>query len=260
MSSNKPVKAVKRKSPAENRSAIPSMATRKRSSCSGVGLAIFFLIIILIVLLIASGVISSPFTEPEPTATIPVVQETTASAEFSTTEPSGLPTDTQTPVPSLTPTSLPTETPTPPPTNTPTSTPTATATVTPTEKPMPYVIRGTPQALPNSVFHPEYACEQYIFIGGQVWDMQEAPVRGLVIRLGGFYGGELVDFTTKSGSALLYGESGYEFVLKNKLVNEQELFIQLESVDGEKLSAQTYLVITDDCAENLIIVNFKQVR
>jgi len=66
---------------------------------------------------------------------------------------------------------------------------------------MPFVIRGTPEALTHKLFHPQYACEDYLFIGGQVWDLQDAPLTGLVVHLGGSYGGASVDLDAKTGSA-----------------------------------------------------------
>lgn len=250
MSNLKPARAVKRKSQGEAPKNIPSMAKRKRSSCSGLTIATLLMVIILIILLIASGVIPNPFVESTPTEPNQGLLQTTQPAQNTATE------GTPTPAPSLTKTATPTETLT----ATPTGTPPPTSTATPTEKPMPYIVRGTPEALPNSVFHPEYDCEDYLFIGGQVWNLQEAAVKGLIVRLGGTYGGDIVDFTSETGSVTFYGESGYEFVLTNKQINEENLFIQLENSSGELLSTRTYLPITSSCAENLLIVNFKQVR
>ena len=70
---------------------------------------------------------------------------------------------------------------------------------------MPFVMRGTPQALPHKLFHPQYACEDYLFIGGQVWDLQDAPITGLVVHLSGSYGGASVDWTLRQDQPLFIG-------------------------------------------------------
>jgi hypothetical protein len=125
---------------------------------------------------------------------------------------------------------------------------------------MPFVIRGTPEALTHILIHPQYDCEDYLFIGGQVWDLQDAPLTGLIVHLGGSYGGASVDLDIETGSALVYGESGYEFALENKQIAEDQLFIELRNTEGELLSEPTFLTISPECDSNLIIVNYKQVR
>ncbi|MFZ3070692.1 MAG: hypothetical protein WA110_06185 [Anaerolineaceae bacterium] len=250
MRNQKPVYAVRRKERGDFPQSIPSMARRKRSSCFGITLAIVIMAAILVVLLIANGVI------PLPSGQKSTVTQTPDAATRQTNQTE------QTTTWTATPTNKPSPTPTPKPSSTLTPTPTVTktSTSTPTEKPLPYIMRGTPEAFPNTLLHPQYDCEEYLFIGGQVWDLQEAAVRGLTIRLGGTYGGDIVDFTSESGSVTLYGESGFEFVLSNKQIEEEDIFIQLEDELGEPLSSRTYLSISGSCLENLVIVNFKQVR
>jgi len=241
---------IKRKGSDETRSSIPSMATRKRPSRIGITGAILLMIAILVFLVIAIQKLPSPLgAEPIPDLTKIVFSTETRTSITSTTS-------TLTPSPSLSPSPSSTAT------ATRTQTPTATRTSTPTEtpKPMPFVIRGTPQALTNELFHPEYDCEDYLFIGGQVWDLQDAPVLGVIVHLGGTYGGDLVDLDVASGSDLVYGASGYEFALTNKQIAEDNLYIELRDKNGEPLSAPTSLQISPDCNANLIIVNYKQVR
>jgi len=243
---------VKRRVSAESQSGLPSMARRKRGSCSSITIGIVLMIIILIVLLAASGIISAPVvhkttpvpSQPSTSSALPAGQASVTLAQTLASTP------TVTAQPSLTPTT----TGTPTPSRTPSPTPTA------TEKSMPFVVRGTPEGLSHTLFHPEYACEEYLFIGGQVWDLQDSPLMGLVVRLGGTYGGDIVDMTVESGSSAVYGRSGYEFAIANKQIAESELYIQLEDASGELLSARTILNITGSCQANLIIVNFKQVR
>ena len=119
---------------------------------------------------------------------------------------------------------------------------------------------GAVQALPNTLLHPQYSCEDYLFIGGQVWDLQNSPVKNVTVRLTGEYGGEMVDEDVLTGSVTVYGESGYGFALPNKLVDGDLLYLQLLDPNGEPLSSPVVLNITSSCQENLILVNFKQVR
>jgi hypothetical protein len=224
------------------------MAKRKRKPRIGITGAILLMIVILLVLLGALDILPPLFRAA------PVVHPTeTPTPSLTVTSPAPA-TLTHTPRPSQTPSPLPTAT------ATLTATPLPSATSTPTKKPMPFVMRGTPQALTHKLFHPQYACEDYLFIGGQVWDLQDAPITGLVVHLSGSYGGASVDLDSKTGSALVYGPSGYEFALENKQIAEDQLFIALRNIEGELLSEPTFLTISPECDSNLIIVNYKQVR
>lgn len=225
--------------------AVPMEQPKKQTGCGSIGAGILLLVLVLAVLLMFLGILPNPL-EQKPTQTSQPVGQTT--------EPTTITQSTSTPrvTPTLTQTLEPTLTPTPEPT--PTFTP------TPTEKPMPFVLRGTPSGNPNGMLFPQYKCEQYLFIGGEIWDLREAPVFDLTIKLGGTYGGSLVDLTSVSGEVTAYGESGFGFVLENQRIRESGLTIQLFDANGEALSALTYLSITGNCDSNLVIVNYKQVR
>ena len=218
---------------------------KKSTGCGSIGAGILLLALVLVVLLMLLGILPNPL-EAEPAATrLPAGV---------TIEPS--PTETNVPILSATFTS----TQTLQPTATQTPLPTLTHTPTPTEKPMPFVIKGTPKGYPNSMLFPQYDCEEYLFIGGEILDLRDAPILGLTVRLGGTYGGSQVDLTSESGDVSVYGESGFGFVLENQRIRESGLTIQLFDANGEALSAQTYLSITGNCDSNLVIVNYKQVR
>lgn len=218
---------------------------KKSTGCGSIGAGILLLALVLVVLLMLLGILPNPLRvkptatslpagvtiEPSPTETnVPIL-----SATFKSTQ-TLQPTATQTPLPTLT------------------------YTPTPTEKPMPFVIKGTPKGYPNSMLFPQYDCEEYLFIGGEILDLRDAPILGLTVKLGGTYGGSQVDLTSESGDVSVYGESGFGFVLENQRIRESGLTIQLFDANGEALSAQTYLSITGNCDSNLVIVNYKQVR
>jgi len=227
--------------------AVPMEQPKKSSGCGSIGAGVLLLALVLIVLLMMLGILPNPL-EAEPTATnLPAG----VTIEPSPTEEMAL---------ILSATSTATLTQTLEPTATQTPAPTLTYTPTPTEKPMPFVLRGAPTGYPNIMLFPQYTCEQYLFIFGQIWDLREAPIDGLTVKLGGTYGGSLVDQTSVSGDFTLSGESYFGFLIENQRIRESGLTIQLFDENGESLSALTYLSITGNCDSNLVLVNYKQVR
>lgn len=186
-----------------------------------------------------------------------------------------IPTSTPTPVVILPPTWTPTvtlpatETFTPTPTETLPPTPTP-ITLTPTTQPSPtvpqggypYVVReGSPKAIPN-IYHPELGCN-WMGVGGQVIDMSGAPVTGLIMKLGGSLPGVTLASNTLSltGVAINYGRAGYEFTLADHPVaSRQSLWIQVLDQQGTPLSEKVFFNTFDSCEQNLILLDFKQVR
>ena len=144
----------------------------------------------------------------------------------------------------------------------PSATPVAfvTLTPTPTLELVPYKMFGDPKTWSTALLRPDLGCE-WLVIAGQVWDLQDKPVTDLVLHLYGELGGYQIDLERESGSATTYGDSGYEFALENLVVeNDGTLFIQLEDADGNPISYPYALETYADCQQNLILVNFKQVR
>jgi hypothetical protein len=163
------------------------------------------------------------------------------------------PTDTQTPEPSATLFDTPTPI---------TITPSPTASATPPPGGYPFEVRtGNPKAIPN-IYHPELGCN-WMGVGGQVLDLSNAPVIGLIIRLGGGLPGVDIpeNMISLTGLALSYGRSGYEFKLADKPINSRgTLWLQLLSQAGGPLSEKVPFYTYDNCEQNLIIVDFIQVR
>lgn len=240
----KPV-PVKRSRPGEEPVKIPTMAQRKRPSCLLIGLLLLLVVGLTVSALWYFEVINFAWFQPANTLTATLPAEK-ASSTFTPTK-----TLTSSPQPSLTATSTATATST--------QTPTATITPTPTEKPMPYVVKGTPGLYPDTLFFSGYGCG-YLFIGGEVLDLQDAPVKDLNVHLGGYYGASEVDQDSLTGSVSVYGPSGYGFILTNLQIIESRLYLQLEDADGNPLSGIVYLEVSDSCDQNLMLINFKQVR
>ena len=152
---------------------------------------------------------------PYPPFVIPPV------VQIPTNTPSPLPTFT--PLPSKTP--RPTETPIP----TETSTPTPEIINTPfililptespqatipgqknTESPYQYVVQpGGPVSVSSSIMQPEVGCN-WLGVGGNVVDLQGAPIVGLRVQLYGSLHGEIKIIVSISGTVNRYGPAGYE--------------------------------------------------
>jgi hypothetical protein len=208
--------------------------------------------------------------QPPPTATVtPSAGPTSLTPELALTfpptwTPPGTPTVTNTRPPSETPTETPTETPRPTGTLTPTVTltPSKTQTFTPTG-PTPTPSRTlSPFNYLMQNGHPTYmqnwantAGCSWLGIAGQVFDLSGRSVQGLYVHLEG--GGLNVDAPT--GAKPAYGPSGYELYLTDHVVNTTDIYkVQLRDSAGKALS-DWYLVPTfQDCAKNLILVNFEQ--
>lgn len=140
--------------------------------------------------------------------------------------------------------------------------PTLTPTITPspTLELLPFILLGEPEWMSSALIRPGLGCE-WLIIAGQVWDLQDAPLRGLTLHLYGELAGYTIDRFAQTGSAADYGQSGYEFTLENLVVDSQEsLFIQLIDANGIPLSHPYAIETFNDCQKNLILVNFKQVR
>ncbi|MFW5713350.1 MAG: hypothetical protein ACOCYU_01635, partial [Brevefilum sp.] len=143
------------------------------------------------------------------------------------------------------------------------ATPSPTPTVTPTATPevYPFVLRGEPEMMSSALIRPQLSCD-YLIIAGQVWDLQDVPVTdSATVHLFGELGGFTIDRFALPGSAAVYGESGYEFVLEGLVVDSVDsLAIRLEETNGLPLSAEYQIQTYEDCQKNLILINFKQVR
>jgi hypothetical protein len=162
-------------------------------------------------------------------------------------------------LPALAETTLtPTETPVPTTTTTQTTMPTITD--TPTLEPLPFTLFGEPETWSSDLLRPQLGCD-WLVIAGQVWDLKGESVIGLTLHLYGELAGNSIDKYMITGSATTYGESGYEFALDGMVVDSTySLYIQLVDTNGLALSHPYAIQTYEDCQQNLILVNFKQVR
>jgi hypothetical protein len=229
--------------------------------------SILTILILLMVVCVAAGflvIFTNPYSSlnPFPPPTLP------ARAQLPTSTPTNAfiplpPTWTATSSPVPVPTDTPKPTSTLPPTPTPiTLTPTPPFTPTPPAGGYPFDVRqGFPKAIEN-IYHPELDCE-WMGVGGQVVDLSDAPVTGLIVRLGGSLPGVKIEENTISltGVALNYGRSGYEFKLADQpIASSDSLWIQLINQAGVPISEKVYFSTFASCTQNLILIDFKQTR
>jgi hypothetical protein len=189
--------------------------------------------------------IPTPFLLPTATIT-PIQLEATWTPTFVNTTDTPTLAPTITLQPSNTPVLLvpPTRTATLPP---PTSTPKA-----------PYSV--TLSAIDSTIIHPDQACK-WTGIGGTVVDASGAPVLYRTLRLTGSFNGKPIDKLTVSGTALDYGQSGFEFVLGDAPVASNKLLtLQLLDQGGLPLAENVYIITYSDCKKNLILVRYKENR
>ena len=166
-------------------------------------------------------------------------------------------------VPSITPTRRPTITPYPSDTLIASATsnikPTKTPTTTFTPKPA-YPFTANITAYDSTIIHPEAGCN-WSGVGGQVYDLKNNPVVGLVVHLYGMYGDAKEDMLTVSGTAPLYGQGAFEFTFGSlPLDTKNTLYIELLDQAGLPLSDKVYFSTYSDCKKNLLIIRFKQVK
>jgi hypothetical protein len=162
--------------------------------------------------------------------------------------------------PSATPTLRPTGTPFP------TDTPSVLATDTPpagsdSSNQFSFVVqKGSPKAIQN-IYHEELGCD-WMGVGGQVTSLNGSPVIGIFARIGGTLEGKVFQtLLSMTGTAVEYGQGGYEFKIADKpIASNNTLWVQLYDQSDLPLSDKIYLVTSDECAKALTLLNFVQVK
>lgn len=164
------------------------------------------------------------------------------------------PTITDTPEPTFTPsiTFTPSASPTLPPTETPTG---PTPTLPPTVNPYPFDLREPVSFQAN--FANSFGCA-WQGMGGVVIDLAGNQYGG-ILQVHAFDGAGL-DRVINIGSNSLYGgSSGWEIKVADT-IDSQIYFVQLETSLGTQVSPRIQIQYPADCARNVAIVNFRQVR
>ncbi|HEY45359.1 MAG: hypothetical protein AMJ88_18620 [Anaerolineae bacterium SM23_ 63] len=174
--------------------------------------------------------------------------------------PTVTPAKTLPPAWTLTPTNTPLASETPEPTDTPIATETPDVTETPVAVEMPFALQvGSPARMPN--FVNDEGCN-WMGMYGQVFDLDNSPILNLGVHLmGELEGLEEIDLYALTGSAPDLGPGAYLFNIADQpIASEEDLWIQLDDGSGGLLSDVIYIDTSDSCEENLIMVNFRQIR
>lgn len=170
-------------------------------------------------------------------------------------------TPSETPTPTLTATEVSSPTPSPLPTLVEgTPLPEIGPTATPTSYIYAFAVQGKPNAVTASLYQPERTCD-WMGVAGRVFDFQGRPAVGIRVWLRGYLGGKMINLFSLTGTASLYGPSGYEFTLAEApIASRESLTIQLLDQADLPLSPQITFDTYNDCERNLILIDFKQVR
>jgi hypothetical protein len=97
-------------------------------------------------------------------------------------------------------------------------------------------------------------------IAGVVRDSGRLPVNGLGVRVTDVTTGDFIG-TVTTGSTATYGDGGYELPLGNVAQSGgYQVQVVTAGVNAVPLSAPVLVVTSDDCEQNVAVVNFLQVR
>ncbi len=219
-------------------------------------------ILTLAVMLVVTGAMGWIFVQPRAAINpFPPPTETgMAVIPATVTDVLPTPTFTDTPVPP-TPTTAASQTPTlvviP---ATPASEPTPTPSPTQPDTSYAFTISGEPQAIDSTTYHPELGCA-FQGIAGQVLDLRGTPVLGVRVEVRGWLNGRSVVLYGMTGLAQAYGIGGYELKLGDEpFASRGEIWVRLLDQQSIPLSDKIYFDTYADCARNLTILQFQQVR
>lgn len=141
--------------------------------------------------------------------------------------------------------------------------PTSTASSVPSSvKPFPFQVQsGTPAGTANFV-DPGAGCN-WLGVGGQVFESNERPVKGMIVEVSGVLNGEPVLLLTLTGSNTTLGPGGYQLKIADQPIeSSKSLWIQLFDLNGNPKSDKVFFNTYGGeagCDKNLIVINFTQV-
>jgi len=114
---------------------------------------------------------------------------------------------------------------------------------------------------PLWMMSPTHTDCQAMTIGGQAFDGEGNPLKGIIVYLAGSLNGREVGLVTVTGDAPHLGSAGYEFVLTGKPVETQDaLWMQLFDPEWEMVSGQISFDTHAECERNFTLVNFNWVE
>lgn len=117
-----------------------------------------------------------------------------------------------------------------------------------------YSIQMLTPIFTTNFVHLEEGCH-WLGMSGQVFDINNQPVEGMVVAVTGKPGYAIPAALAYSGLAPEYGPGGYEVFLGNENLGG-EYKVQLFDYEGTPLSAEANVSVPPGCDSNLIIINF----
>jgi hypothetical protein len=112
----------------------------------------------------------------------------------------------------------------------------------------------------TNFIQPAAGCN-WMGVGGQAFDLRGQPVSSLVVEVGGTLAGADVFHLELTGNETDLGPGGYLIVLSNRpIASIGSMWILLYDLDGQPLSNKIYFSTSQDCASNLILINFVEVN
>ena len=73
----------------------------------------------------------------------------------------------------------------------------------------PFILRNEPVAIAGDAMPDHDTCK--LWVAGQTYDLQGAPMVGVTVMLGGWLDGNNLYQLSLTGTALQFGQAGYEF-------------------------------------------------
>lgn len=121
-------------------------------------------------------------------------------------------------------------------------------------------LQAKPESISATLFKQDRTCT-WSGIAGQVFDLHGRPITGITVQVNGPMYGKDIQFLSITGSSPWYGLGGYEVFLTDKPIDTQgDYGIRLVDQNGRGLSPRFKFNTSSDCAKNLVIVNFKQIK
>lgn len=117
---------------------------------------------------------------------------------------------------------------------------------------------NTPIGIPNFV-SPQAGC-YWSGVGGQIFNRDNRPQAGLIVRITGSLEGRSINLSAVSGSALQFGPGGYEIQLGDHPVSSAALQLRLYNTAGVPQSGAVTVRLYDTCVANLTVINMRQVE
>jgi hypothetical protein len=121
-------------------------------------------------------------------------------------------------------------------------------------------LQAKPESISATLFKQDRTCT-WSGIAGQVFDLQGRPITGITVQVNGPVYGKDIQFLSITGSSQWYGMGGYEIFLTDKPTDTEGNYeIRLVDQNGRGLSPRFKFNTSSDCAKNLVVVNFKQIK